>query len=82
MKNTLTPLLIQCENACFSWSYFISLARVFSSAFHCQQTKKIQFNQGNLAGPILENKVNPVSDLNKEQFIMLEKHCPDEIQTQ
>lgn len=42
----------------------------------------IQLNQGNLAGPILENTVNSVSDLNKEQFIMLEKHCRDEIQTQ
>lgn len=57
VKKTHTPLLIQCENACFSWSYFISLARVFSSAFHCQQTKKIQLNQGNLGGPVLENKV-------------------------
>lgn len=44
--------------------------------------KKIQLNQGNLAELILENKVNSVSDLNKEQFILLEKHCPDEIQTQ
>lgn len=58
---------MQCENACFPWSYFISSARLFSSAFHCQQTKKeTQLNQGNLAGLILENEVNSVSDLNKE----------------
>lgn len=55
--------------------YFLLLSIV-------SRQKKIQLNQGNLAGPILENKVNSVSDLNKEQFIMLEKHSPDEIQTQ